>query len=632
MINIFRLLVGCRLGRQRLSPLAYATWSIFSCFLLITLPVFLYQGLVLWGLPLQRLLPFYMLSVGYLLYAVLLYVFAQSKRGITIHLAIVLGIVCFVVSIGGLYFVAELEFSRLVLISSIILGLVLAITPLLCNAGLFRLLRVILLLLVVVLVFWMSSRGERYEEEAVDRVNSALYVMDRADFPVVPTKPDVQGGGLVAQGDGFIAVTGDGEFYRLDWSVPGDELVAARLPLDSPLEGREAFYARDKGRVGFPFRVTDLLVQPTTGGDQLLVAHQIWNPDEKCFTLGVSRAALPEADDGDMELRQWTRIYETQPCVELPIDPVETGGRLAWLSPGRLLMTTGDHGKDGRNEPALSQDLSADYGKVLVLDLHGTADVFTSGHRNPQGLLVDAAGQIWVTEHGPAGGDEINRLDEGGNYGWPLATYGTWYGQRTWPLNPDGKNHGEFIEPVHAFVPGIAISNLIQLGGAQFPRWEGDLLIATLKSETLFRLRLHGNRVVYAEPIFVGERVRDLVQAKDGRIVLWTDDEEVTVLSRRMNPNAGREVYSQCQRCHEPVGSAQAIAPSLHGVLGRRIASVPGFDYSPALRSIKGNWDVQMLDAFLDNPSAFAPGTAMAAYGVPDDADRAALIRYLETQ
>jgi cytochrome c2 len=629
MSGLLRQLIGYRLRSEGLFPPGYAAWSLLSCVALVTLPAFLRQGVVVWELPVQRLLPFYMLGVGYLLYSFLLYFAARAERGINVFLAILLGAASFLLSVGALYFVDELEYSRLVLIVSIVLGIILAISPFVLNSLFFRL-SLALLLVVVAAGTWMSRQVDDTEEDTVQRLNSALYVMDRVNHQVIPTRPRIQGGAITAHRNGFIAATGDGEFYRLDWSAQGDTLVSGKLPLSSPLENRAEFYAADKARDGFPFRVTDLLIRPGPGDDQLFVAHQAWDPSGKCFTMAVSRAALPGDEQttagSDME---WTRLYETQPCIELPFDPVETGGRLAWTGTG-LLLTVGDHGKDGRKTPALAQDMTGDYGKVLLLDMKGGARIFTSGHRNPQGLLVDDHGQVWVTEHGPAAGDELNRLVDGGNYGWPLVTYGTHYGQRTWPLNPDGKHHGEFTEPVQAFVPGIAISNLMQVGGRQFPRWEGDLLIATLKKETLFRVRLRENRVIYVEPIFVGERVRDLVEAADGRILLWTDDESVTVLSRRMNPNAGEEAYGQCRRCHEPVGKARAIAPNLKGIVGRDIASVRGFAYSPALQALDGAWTEEKLDAYLKDPGEFAPGTTMGAIKVPDDANRAALVRFLK--
>ena len=121
-------------------------------------------------------------------------------------------------------------------------------------------------------------------------------------------------------------------------------------------------------------------------------------------------------------------------------------------------------------------------------------------------------------------------------------------------LNPDGLDHAGFTEPVHAFVPSVAISNLIQVGAKQFPRWAGDFLIGSLREETLYRVRIREGRVIFVEPLTVGKRIRDLVEAKDGRVLLWSDDETVTVLSRRPDANTGEEIFDQCRVCHERMG------------------------------------------------------------------------------
>ncbi|HEY6132065.1 MAG TPA: PQQ-dependent sugar dehydrogenase, partial [Halioglobus sp.] len=454
--------------------------------------------------------------------------------------------------------------------------------------------------------------------------------LDKVTYNGIPGMPTVDGGAIERFKDGFVAVTGDGQFYELSWSASDGNLAATKLPLSSPLVGRDAFFV-NQSNTGLQFRVTDLLIRQSGQDYQVFVAHQVWDQANDCFLLGLSRSTLPKTiDSGAKPVGAWTKIYETHPCIKQPFDTVETGGRLAWLGSEAILMTVGDHGSDGRAEPPLSQMPDADYGKVLVIDLQGGARVLTSGHRNPQGLFVDNVGQTWLTEHGPAGGDEINRLVEGQNYGWPSVTYGTDYYKLTWPLNPDARDHANFTEPTFAFVPSIAISNLIQLGGRQFPRWEDDFLVGSLRMETLYRLRMRENRVLFVEPILLGNRIRDLVEASDGRIIVWSDDESVSVLSRHIGPSSGEDIFQQCRACHAPVGNAKAIAPDLRGIVQRKVASSPDFSYSPALQAVGGTWTEERLLEFLKNPQKFAPGTAMISNGVSDEADRAALIDYLK--
>ena len=488
----------------------------------------------------------------------------------------------------------------------------------------------LLFVLVIPAGVWVLLKPNPAQGDDLELLHAAPYDLVKDTYNIIPSMPEVDGGAIERINDGFIVVTGDGQFYQLSWSENDENLVSVKLPLNSPLLNRDIFYAK-KNTAGLKFRVTDLLIRQSSQGFQLFVAHQIWDRDNDCFRMGVSNTTLTKTtDDGAGDEGSWAKIYETHPCIEQPFDTVETGGRLAWGSSGELLMTVGDHGQDGRATAAISQDPDADYGKVLVLDLQGGSEVLTSGHRNPQGLLVDKLGQAWVTEHGPSGGDELNLLGRGNNYGWPLVTYGAEYDKPFWPLNPYSRNHGDYTEPTHAFVPSIAISNLIQLGGKQFPRWEDDFLVGSLRMERLYRLRLRDSSVIYVASMFWGKRIRDLVEDSDGRVLVWSDDESITVLSRRIGPNSGEYTFEQCRRCHEPIGKAKAIAPSLKGVVGRNVASIPDFSYSQALGAVEGIWTEESLMKFLGSPHEFAPATTMGSDGVTDEADRAALIDYLK--
>lgn len=468
------------------------------------------------------------------------------------------------------------------------------------------------------------ARGEDFK-----RLNATPYALNIDTYQFIPTMPEVDGGAVDRIGDLLIVVTGDGQFYQLVRSQ-ADELTSVRLPLESPLENREEFYAGDHSP-SFKFRITDILMRSVKQGVQLFVAHQIWEQEQDCFRMGISNVILPISKGKVfVDKSTWQGIYQTQPCIERPFDSVETGGRLAWTAEGNILMTVGDHGKDGRSSAALSQELSGDYGKVLSLNLHGVAEIFTLGHRNPQGLLVDKQGLIWVTEHGPAGGDELNLLVRGSNYGWPLATYGTEYNTIFWPLNPYGKNHGKYVEPIFAFVPSIAISNLIQLGDQQFPRWRDDFLVGSLRLKTLYRLHTRENKVIYVTPIVEGKEIRDLVEDSEGRVVIWSDDESLTVISRKVRANAGEMAFEHCRGCHESMGGKEATAPSLKGVIGRSVAELENYPYSPALNTVGGIWTEERLAQFLAAPAKFAPGTSMGSFGVIDEVDRDALIEHLK--
>ena len=150
-------------------------------------------------------------------------------------------------------------------------------------------------------------------------------------------------------------------------------------------------------------------------------------------------------------------------------------------------------------------------GKILFKSFNGKdAVIFSKGHRNPQGLLVLENNIILSTEHGPKGGDEINLIKYGKNYGWPIASYGSKY-----LIKENYKfNHSKlsFEEPIYAFLPSIGISEIIKVSKRFENLWDGNFLIASLNKETLFRVMFDENfsKVILIEEIFIGQRIRDL--------------------------------------------------------------------------------------------------------------------------
>jgi len=312
---------------------------------------------------------------------------------------------------------------------------------------------------------------------------------------------------------------------------------------------------------------------------------------------------------------------------------MEIGGRMGLIGPNELLLTVGDHDFSGVETPQrLALDPTALYGKTILIHLaERKSEVYTSGHRNPQGLFADSSGVIWETEHGPQGGDELNILYRGASYGWPVVTYGTDYGSAAWPLNPHQGHHDGFVTPVFAWVPSIGVSNLLRVQGNAFPGWQNDLLVTSLHARTLFRMHLEGRTVVFAEPIELGARIRDIVEGPDGRILMWTD--RYTLMSLQPARGSGGAVLfgTRCGGCHKADdGTNNSFGPDLYRIAGRKAGSNSGFDgYSPAMKASGITWTPERLDAFLANPGAVVPGTAMSFAGVADPKERAAIVRFL---
>jgi cytochrome c2 len=307
---------------------------------------------------------------------------------------------------------------------------------------------------------------------------------------------------------------------------------------------------------------------------------------------------------------------------------------MSWLADNRLLVTFGDHGMDGWSTTVqAAQDETYTYGKIISIDPDdGSWEIYSLGHRNPQGLWVTASGQIWSTEHGPDGGDELNLILKGGNYGWPLVSYGTEYGSHSWPLAAQPGSHDKFTEPYYSWTPSIGVSSLIEVTSPLFEHWHGDLLAYSLKDQSFSRLRLRDGRVVMTERFPFEERIREVVQGHGGELVVWSDVRNIhfIVPAKVGDPVSGQAIYRTCAGCHvAPAGGSTAIGPSLLGIVGRAVASNKDFQYSPAMLALGGTWTKDRLDAFLAETSVFVPGTSMTFTGIPDAESRRALIDYL---
>jgi glucose/arabinose dehydrogenase len=209
------------------------------------------------------------------------------------------------------------------------------------------------------------------------------------------------------------------------------------------------------------------------------------------------------------------------------------GGRIAFLPDETLVLTTGE----GFKYREAAQDLNSHLGKIVRLTMEGGVpednpklgdkpDVYSYGHRNVQGLAYDAeTSTLWAHEHGPRGGDELNIIKPGVNYGWPIATYGIDYnGAKISPY----KTYQGMENGVHIWVPSIAPSGLAIYRGDMFPEWEGDALIGGLASRDLRLVGLEDGQSASETVLLknLESRIRDVRIDKDGAILVLTDDPE----------------------------------------------------------------------------------------------------------
>jgi aldose sugar dehydrogenase len=440
-------------------------------------------------------------------------------------------------------------------------------------------------------------------------------------------------GGIKALDDGLLLANRLGAM----WFVTADrklQPLRVKIPVNTEEFNNDPYnkttILRDQ------FGVKDILVQRRASGLRLLASYNYWYSEKHCYVLRVSGVETTSAEIRSASQLNWRNLFETTPCRPLEdsnavhVPTKDAGGRMVALSDNEILLSVGRFGSDNGVDYAANkvtnflvgpQSLDNSYGKTILIDVNqGVSRIYTLGHRNPDGMTIAPDGTVWLTEQGPKGGDELNRIVEGRNYGWPLVSYGTQEDSMIWSTNPRQEHHEGFEQPIYAWVPDIGVSQLIVVGGKAFPEWKGDLLVSSLRGESLFRVRLAEGRVVVIEAIPIDHRIRDLAELSNGVIALKTDDDLLVFLqpvdATRMtdlDPEArGKVIATGCAGCHSlrPDGT-DGIGPSLWGIVGRNIASRKGFAYSPALASMGGRWTPDRLRAFISNPNSVAPGTQM---------------------
>ena len=232
------------------------------------------------------------------------------------------------------------------------------------------------------------------------------------------------------------------------------------------------------------------------------------------------------------------------------------GSRLAFDREGYLFITVGERQAPSTGDlmahPA--QDLSNHHGTTIRLHDDGRVpadnpfvdqpgarpEIWSYGHRNEQGLAIHPeTGDIWATEHGPQGGDEVNLIRRGANYGWPVVGFGVNY--RSGLAIHEGTHREGMQQPAFVWVPSIGTSGLAVYTGDAFPRWRGNLFAGGMAGQLLARLVLDGQRILYQETMLFGRgRIRDVRQGPDGYLYLAIEDEDGLTPILRLEPAAGR--------------------------------------------------------------------------------------------
>ena len=304
-------------------------------------------------------------------------------------------------------------------------------------------------------------------------------------------------------------------------------IVAADGALSPPLRGVPKVVAVGQGGL------LDVALAPDFARSRLIY-FSFSEPRDGGNGTSVARAKL-----GDGELTDVEVIFRQVPAVE---SNGHFGSRLVFARDGSLFVTLGE--RQAKHFTIRAQDLESHFGKIVRIQPGGGAapdnpfltvpgaqpEIWSYGHRNVQGAaLHPETGELWTTEHGPKGGDELNRSKPGANYGWPLVTYGIAY-------NGDkvgvGEQRAGIEPPVHYWVPSIGTTGLTFYTGERFPKWRGQLFAGGLYGMVV-RLELRNNQVVHEERMLteLKQRIRDVREGPDGLLYVLTDSPRGEVVS-----------------------------------------------------------------------------------------------------
>jgi glucose/arabinose dehydrogenase len=322
------------------------------------------------------------------------------------------------------------------------------------------------------------------------------------------------------------------------WAVeplPGGDLLVTERPgririvsaagkTGDPIAGVPAVDARGQGGL------LDAALSPAFASDRTIY----WSysePRQGGNATSVARGVL-SADRGRID--EVAVIFRAMPTYD---GTLHFGSRLAFGPDGMLYVTLGER-SDSRMRPQ-AQQLDSHMGKTIRIRPDGSAppdnpfagkagakpEIWSLGHRNVQSSAFDAAGQFWIVEHGTRGGDELNRVEKGKNYGWPVVTYGEEYSGKR--IAGAVTSRPGYEDPVYYWDPVIAPSGAQFYSGGAFRAWRGSLFVGALREQRLVRLAIENGRVTGEEHLLAdrGQRIRDVRQGPDGALYVVTDEE-----------------------------------------------------------------------------------------------------------
>ncbi|WP_338547192.1 PQQ-dependent sugar dehydrogenase [Pseudomonas benzopyrenica] len=277
----------------------------------------------------------------------------------------------------------------------------------------------------------------------------------------------------------------------------------------------------------------DVILHPQYASNGLIYLSYAEAGEGDTQGAAVARAKLKLNTDGSGSLSELKVIWRQTPKVS---GNGHYGHRMRFGPDGKLWITSGE-----RQKFTPAQDMSGNLGKLIRLNDDGSvpadnpfakqggvaAQVWSLGHRNPLGIAFDTQGRLWEQEMGPQGGDELNLIQRGGNYGYPEVSNGDHYGGK--PI-PDHSTRPEFIPPKITWTPVISPAGLMIYAGDRFPAWQGNAFIGGLSSKALVRIELKGEEAREVERYAMGTRIRDVEEGPNGSLWVLEDGANARLL------------------------------------------------------------------------------------------------------
>ena len=392
-------------------------------------------------------------------------------------------------------------------------------------------------------------KNEKVDKNQDVNINSAYYSLNLKKFKI-PVYSKY--GGIEKINNKIYYLSGDLNFYQLKKNKVNKKYDFISLPIKKIPNNKDKFLEKNNPILGKKawkfFGAKDILIEKFKSFENkvLIISSLNYYEDEDCYDLSVFFTEI--INENSFQISEWKKIFSSEMCLNINLTKKpkfaagSAGGRIVKFDEENILLSIGDFYADGVNGPMLSQDLNNDYGKIFKININNKKhEIYSYGHRNPQGLYIDKNKNIFSTEHGPRGGDEMNLVKVNNNYGWPYATFGTNYKsynayakdinktennlKRTWPIDKTNNTHDDYTKPIFSWGNTFGVSNLIVYENKYFDKWNKNIIVSSLAGKQLARFvyDYDNNSILYLENILINKRIRDIISLENGNIVLLTD-------------------------------------------------------------------------------------------------------------